>query len=111
MVSTVSKRSRAHARHVVESWPPENSTRAERDLLVSGISGFMACNPLPRYSVGTFERVRIWKGGRMFFSDILSQKGGLVFTVTPGTTLSQISQQLSTRRIGSVLVMADTDRV
>jgi CBS domain-containing protein len=47
----------------------------------------------------------------MFVSDILSQKGGLVFTVTAGTTLAQIAQQLSTRRIGSVLVMADADRV
>ena len=46
----------------------------------------------------------------MFVSDILAQKGGLVFTVTPGTTLAQIGQQL-TRRIGSVLVMADADRV
>ena len=47
----------------------------------------------------------------MFVSDILSQKGGLVFTVTAGTTVAQITQQLSVRRIGSVLVMADTDRV
>ena len=47
----------------------------------------------------------------MFVSDILSQKGGLVFTITPGTTLAQIAQQLSTRRIGSVLVMSDADRV
>ena len=47
----------------------------------------------------------------MFVSDILSQKGGLVFTVTPGTTLAQIAQQLSTRRIGSVLIMADADTV
>ena len=41
----------------------------------------------------------------MFVSDILSLKGGLVYTVTPGTTVGQISQQLSTRRIGSVLVL------
>ncbi len=41
----------------------------------------------------------------MFVSDILSQKGGLVFTVTPGTSVAQLSQQLSTRRIGSVLVL------
>ncbi|WP_439614124.1 CBS domain-containing protein [Reyranella sp.] len=41
----------------------------------------------------------------MFVSDILSRKGGLVFTVTPGTSVAQISQQLSTRRIGSVLVL------
>jgi len=41
----------------------------------------------------------------MFVSDILSRKGGLVFTVTPCTTVGQISQQLSTRRIGSVLVL------
>jgi CBS domain-containing protein len=41
----------------------------------------------------------------MFVSDILSLKGGLVYTVTPGTSVGQISQQLSTRRIGSVLVL------
>ena len=47
----------------------------------------------------------------MFVSDILSQKGGLVFTVTMATTVAQIAQQLGARRIGSVLVMADTDAV
>lgn len=47
----------------------------------------------------------------MFVSDILSQKGGLVYTVTPGTTLAQVSRQLSTRRIGSVLVIDRLDRV
>jgi len=47
----------------------------------------------------------------MFVSDILTQKGGLVFTVTPGTTVAQIAQQLSTRRIGSVLVMGVNDEV
>ncbi len=41
----------------------------------------------------------------MFVSDILSQKGGSVFTVTPGTSVAQVSQQLSVRRIGSVLVL------
>ena len=41
----------------------------------------------------------------MFVSDILLQKGGLVFTVRPGTSVAQLSQQLSTRRIGSVLVL------
>ncbi len=41
----------------------------------------------------------------MFVSDILSRKGGLVFTISPGTSVAQISQQLSTRRIGSVLVL------
>ncbi len=41
----------------------------------------------------------------MFVSDILSQKGGNVFTVTPGTSVAQVSQQLSVRRIGSVLVL------
>ncbi len=45
----------------------------------------------------------------MFVSDILAQKGGLVFTVTPGTTVAQLAQQLSTRRIGSVLVMDGRD--
>jgi CBS domain-containing protein len=47
----------------------------------------------------------------MFVSDILAQKGGLVFTVSPGTTCSQISRQLSTRRIGSVLVVDRLDQV
>lgn len=47
----------------------------------------------------------------MFVSDILSRKGGLVFTVTPGTTVGQIAQQLSARRIGSVLVLDDESAV
>ena len=29
----------------------------------------------------------------MFVSDILSQKGGFVFTVTPGTSIAQVAQQ------------------
>ena len=41
----------------------------------------------------------------MFVSDILAQKGGLVFSVTPGTSVAQLSQQLSARRIGSMLVL------
>jgi CBS domain-containing protein len=47
----------------------------------------------------------------MFVSDILSQKGGLVFTVSMATSVAQIAQQLAVRRVGSVLVMADTDTV
>jgi CBS domain-containing protein len=47
----------------------------------------------------------------MFVSDVLAHKGGLVFTVSPGTTVTQVAQQLSTRRIGSVLIMADGDRI
>jgi len=43
----------------------------------------------------------------MFVSDILSRKGGLVHTVTVETSVAQIAQQLSVRRIGSVLVLAD----
>lgn len=43
----------------------------------------------------------------MFVSDILSRKGALVHTVTPGTSVAQIAQQLSVRRIGSVLVLDD----
>ena len=41
----------------------------------------------------------------MFVSDILSQKGGSVFTVSPETSVAQVSQQLSVRRIGSLLVL------
>jgi len=47
----------------------------------------------------------------MFVSDILSRKGGLVHTVTPGTSVGQISQQLSTRHIGSVLILDSDDSV
>ena len=47
----------------------------------------------------------------MFVSDILAQKGGLVFTVSPGTTVAQAAQHLSTRRIGSVLVMDGTNTI
>lgn len=47
----------------------------------------------------------------MFVSDILAQKGGLVFTVTPGTSVPQVSQQLSVRRIGSVLVLDEESSV
>ena len=47
----------------------------------------------------------------MFVSDILAEKGGLVYTVSPGTTVSQISRQLSTRRIGSVLVVDRLERL
>jgi CBS domain-containing protein len=41
----------------------------------------------------------------MFVSDILAQKGALVFTVTPSTSVAQIAQHLSTRRVGSMLVV------
>ena len=47
----------------------------------------------------------------MFVSDILSLKGGLVYTVTPGTSVGQISQHLSTRHIGSVLILDSDDSV
>jgi CBS domain-containing protein len=47
----------------------------------------------------------------MFVSDILSQKGGLVFSVTPGTTVTEIAKQLSVRRIGSVLILNDQSSV
>ena len=41
----------------------------------------------------------------MFVSDILSQKGNAIFTVAPATSVAEVSQQLSARRIGSVLVL------
>lgn len=47
----------------------------------------------------------------MFVSDILTEKGGLVYTVTPGTTVGEIARQLSTRRIGSVLVVDRLEQV
>lgn len=47
----------------------------------------------------------------MFVSDILAQKGGLVYSVTPATTVAEVAQQLSVRRIGSVLVLNDQSMV
>jgi CBS domain-containing protein len=47
----------------------------------------------------------------MFVSDILSQKGGLVFSVTPDTTAAEVAKQLSVKRIGSVLVLNDLSTV
>ena len=41
----------------------------------------------------------------MFVSDILSQKGTTIFTVVPATSVAEIAQQLSARRIGSILVL------
>ena len=74
------------------------------------MKGFMARNLSPHHTL-RLHRTCHFKGGTMFVSDILTQKGGLVFTVTPGTTVAQIAQQLSTRRIGSVLVMGGHDEV
>jgi CBS domain-containing protein len=47
----------------------------------------------------------------MFVSDILAQKGGLVFSVTPDTTAAEVAKQLSVKRIGSVLVLNDLSTV
>jgi CBS domain-containing protein len=47
----------------------------------------------------------------MFVSDILSQKGRLVHTVSPAATAAEVARQLSTRRIGSVLVLEEPDVV
>lgn len=47
----------------------------------------------------------------MFVSDILSQKGGLVYSVTAATSVAEVAQQLSVRRIGSVLVLNDESSV
>ena len=41
----------------------------------------------------------------MFVSDILTAKGGLVHTITPGTSVAQVAAQLTARRIGSLLVL------
>jgi CBS domain-containing protein len=68
------------------------------------MEGFMARNLSPRHSVATFTAI-CGREEAMFVSDILAQKGGLVFTVTPGTSVAQLSQQLSARRIGSMLVL------
>ncbi len=41
----------------------------------------------------------------MFVSDILAQKGTSVHAVPPTASVAEVSQQLSARRIGSVLVI------
>jgi CBS domain-containing protein len=47
----------------------------------------------------------------MFVSDILVRKGALVHSVVPTTSVAEIAQQLSGRRIGSVLVLDDQSAV
>ena len=47
----------------------------------------------------------------MFVSDILAQKGGLVFSVMPSTTVAEVAKQLSGRRIGSVLILNEHSSV
>jgi len=45
----------------------------------------------------------------MFVSDILAEKGSLVFSTAPQTTVAQVAEQLSARRVGSVLVLQDNE--
>jgi CBS domain-containing protein len=47
----------------------------------------------------------------MFVSDILSQKGTSVFSVTSTTSVAEVAQQLTERRIGSVLVLDADSRI
>lgn len=47
----------------------------------------------------------------MFVSDILAQKGGLVFSVAASTSVAEVARQLNGRRIGSVLVLNDESAV
>jgi CBS domain-containing protein len=51
------------------------------------------------------------KGNAMFVSDILAEKGSLVFSTSPQTTVAQVADQLSARRVGSVLVLRDNEVV
>ena len=45
----------------------------------------------------------------MFVSDILAEKGSLVFSAAPQATVAQVAEQLSVRRVGSVLVLQDNE--
>ena len=47
----------------------------------------------------------------MFVSDILSQKGGLVYSVAPDMAVAEVAKQLNARRIGSVLVLNEASSV
>jgi CBS domain-containing protein len=47
----------------------------------------------------------------MFVSDILSQKGNSVFSVNSTTSVAEVAQQLTDRRIGSVLVLDGDNRI
>ena len=47
----------------------------------------------------------------MFVSDILSQKGNSVFSVSPATSVAQVAQDLTELRIGSVLVLDGDNRI
>src|SRR5262249_17694665 len=66
---------------------------------MEGLYGPQPFSAPPRY-------VSHLRGGEtMFVSDIVAQKGALVYTVTPSTSVAQIAQHLSTRRVGSMLVV------
>ena len=47
----------------------------------------------------------------MFVSDILAEKGSLVFSAAPQATVAEVAEQLSVRRVGSVLVLQDNEVV
>lgn len=47
----------------------------------------------------------------MFVSDILAEKGSVVFSTAPQATVAQVAEQLSVRRVGSVLVLQDNEVV
>lgn len=47
----------------------------------------------------------------MFVSDILAEKGSLVFSAAPQATVAAVAEQLSVRRVGSVLVLQDNEVV
>ncbi|CAN5921718.1 CBS domain-containing protein [soil metagenome] len=47
----------------------------------------------------------------MFVSDILSQKGGLVYSVAPEMVVAEVAKQLNARRVGSVLVLNEASSV
>jgi len=75
------------------------------------MEGCRARNFSPGHSVIYLTLHQLRMGGTMFVSDILSQKGGLVYSVTAGTSVAEVAQQLSVRRIGSVLVLNDESSV
>ena len=47
----------------------------------------------------------------MFVADILAEKGSLVFSAAPQATVAEVAEQLSVRRVGSVLVLQDNEVV
>src|SRR5262249_47919885 len=96
-----------------EKQPRECANRRWRGRATSG--GITATGKAKPFSAAirctACRRSHFCGGGTMFVSDILAQKGGQVYSVAPTVSVAEVAQELSPRRIGSVLVLGERSQV